>query len=189
MSCVARVVFDKLLCLDPPRDFLLMSSSDSASSADAKTKDVPSESDDDAAAGSSDGESDAASGSDSDAAAGSSDGESDAASGSVSKCELCEQLYGQVDKDNPKQGTGFDAVVTEARNGGQECTSCFYNRRGSFKKLALKLAIKYYATNINSRGNLLRIAALRTVIACRLKKARKLSSSTRRWTSSFSSGR
>jgi hypothetical protein len=129
-----------------------MSSSDSASSADAKTKDVPSESDDDAAAGSSDGESDAASGSDSDAAAGSSDGESDAASGSVSKCELCEQLYGQVDKDNPKQGTGFDAVVTEARNGGQECTSCFYNRRGSFKKLTLKLAIKYYATNMNFRG-------------------------------------
>mgnify|MGYP000111086336 CR=1 FL=1 len=110
-----------------------MSSSDSASSADAKTKDVPSESDDDAAAGSS-------------------DSESDAASGSVSRCELCEQFYGQVDKDNPKQGTGFDAVVTEARNGGQECTSCFYNRRGSFKKLTLKLAIKYYATNMNFRG-------------------------------------
>jgi hypothetical protein len=188
MSCVARVVLDKVLCLDPPRDFLLMSSSDSASSADEKSKDVPSESDDEQGSTCASG-SDAAAGSDSDAAAGSSDGESDAASGSLSRCELCEQTYGLVDKDNPKQGTGFDAVVIAARNGGQECTSCFYNRRGSFKKLALKLAIKYNVSNVNFRGKFATNRRLAHRHRVKNKNSRKISSNTRRSTSSFSSGR
>jgi hypothetical protein len=53
-------------------------------------------------------------------------------------CLLCEQAFGSMDADNPAQGCGYDAKVEFARNGGNECLSCFYARRGSFPKTKLK---------------------------------------------------